>query len=281
MRTFAELRNFDVVLGDNNLGKNSCGLCMLLDELQYVPHPISVMAIVLPPPTLYEPLPSHYHGFEREKDYDFFKQHTTSKAASYYKPSPRFAHICESVRSNVVVQGGRTKNFSKVYQQHLASVVEIFNPYHKLWVQTQVTGDSPSPGTYHAASASLHDYLFSFGGKDGCGNFFNTLHRLDTKTWHWCQLSAQNAKGAPMPKYGCRMISFRESLAVFGGYGLPQGPPHPQSFIKNTSFTDGRGWTNEFHIYNLMEGFNTVAYMHYIVKHLRFPSLSCMWCCDS
>ena len=54
-----------------------------------------------------------------------------------------------------------------------------------------------------------------------------------------------------MPKIGCGMISFGDSLGVFGGYGLPRGPTEPQSFIKST---DGRGWTNEFHIYHLKEG---------------------------
>ena len=64
-------------------------------------------------------------------------------------------------------------------------------------------------------------------------------------------MSPQNADGA-MPKCGCGMIAFRNSLVVFGGYGRPRGRTQPQSFIKNT--TDGRGWTNEFHIYNLSEG---------------------------
>ena len=154
------------------------------------------------------------------------------------------------------MQGGVTKNFSEKSQQHWTSVVEIFDPYSELWEQRQVTGDAPSPGTYAAASASLHDDLFSFGGLDGRGKEQNTLHRLDTKTWRWCQLSAQNAEGAPMPKCNCGMISFRDSLAVFGGYGIPRGPTEPQSFIH---YTDGSGWTNEFHMYSVPEG-NTQSY---------------------
>ena len=54
-----------------------------------------------------------------------------------------------------------------------------------------------------------------------------------------------------MPKIGCGMIAFRNSLVVFGGYGRPRGPTEPQSFIKDVG---GRGWTNEFHIFNLSEG---------------------------
>ena len=189
-----------------------------------------------------------------------------TKSSTKYEPLPRLCYISGSVGSKVVVQGGRTKDFSEKSRQQLTSVVEIFDPYSELWEQRQVTGDAPSSGTYVSASASLHDDLFSFGGLDG-HDYFNTLHRLDTKTWRWCQLSPQNAEGAPMPKAGCRMISFRDSLGVFGGYGIPRGPTEPQSFIKDTSFTDGRGWTNEFHIYQLKEGKTLIFHGHSPILH--------------
>ena len=172
-------------------------------------------------------------------------------ASADYEPLPRYQHISGCVGSLIVVQGGQTKDFSGKIKQHLSSVVEIIDPYSESWEQRQVKGNAPLPGTYGAASASLHDDLFSFGGEDGRDLFFNTVHRLDTKTWCWSQVSPQNADGAPMPKCRCGMIAFRNSLVVFGGYGRPQGPTKPQSFIKGTV---GRGWTNEFHIYNLSEG---------------------------
>ena len=175
-------------------------------------------------------------------------------ASADHEPLPRRYHISGRVGSLIVVQGGETKDFSAESKQHLSSVVEIFDPCSESWEQRQVEGNAPSPGTYFTASASLHDDLFSFGGRDGSENYFNTVHRLDTKTWCWSQVSSQNADGAPMPKIGCGMIAFRNSLVVFGGFGRPQGPTEPQSFIKSTSITDGRGWTNEFHIYNLSEG---------------------------
>ena len=170
-----------------------------------------------------------------------------------YEPLPRFDQISCRVGSKVVVQGGRTKDFSEKSKQHLSSVVEIFDPYSELWEQRQVTGDAPLPGKYYSASASLHDDLFSFGGLDG-RHYFNTVHRLDTEKLCWSQVSPQNADGSPMPKYGCGMIAFGNSFGVFGGHAIPRGPTEPQSFIKSTRFTDGRGWTNEFHIFNLSEG---------------------------
>ena len=119
-----------------------------------------------------------------------------------YEPLPRSRHISVCVGSKVLVQGGWTKDFSEKSRQHLSTVVEIFDPCSELWEQKQVKGDGPQPGTYGSASASFHDDLFSFGGFCD-GNLINTLHRLDTKTWHWYQLSPQNADGAPMPKVGC------------------------------------------------------------------------------
>ena len=182
----------------------------------------------------------------------------SGSAAKYAEPLPRFSHVSQSVGGKVVVQGGLTKDFSEETQQHLTSVVETLDPYSELWEQRQVEGDAPSLGTYIAASTSINDDLYTFGGSDS-RNYFNTLHKLDTKTWHWCQLSPQNAKGAPMPKAGCGMISIQDSLVVFGGYGRPHGPAEPGSFMKNTTYTNARGWTNELHIYHLKEGVRVVT----------------------
>ena len=167
-----------------------------------------------------------------------------------YEPLPRYGHISGRVDSEIVVQGGRAQDFSQKSRQHLSSVVEIFDPYSESWEQRPVVGNAPSSGTYLAASASLHGDHFSFGGTDG-RDFFNTVHKLDTKTWCWSQVSPQNADGAPMPKAACGIIAFRSSLLVFGGFGVPRGPTKPQSFIKGAG---DAGWTNEFHIYDLSKG---------------------------
>ena len=162
-----------------------------------------------------------------------------------------------------MVQGGWTDDFYEKSRQYLSSVVEIFDLYSESWEQRPVTGDVPSPGTYRAASASLHDNLFSFGGTDG-SRPFNTLRRLDTEKFCWSQVSPQNADGAPMPKTGCGMIAFANGLGVFGGYGKPRGPTEPQSLIKNTISTDGSGWTNEFHIYNLSQSNLSRGFSHHM-----------------
>ena len=171
-----------------------------------------------------------------------------------YEPLPRFLHVSQSVGGKVLVRGGRTQDFSENSRQHLSSVVELFDPYSELWERKQVEGDIPSPGMHFEASASVYNDLFTYGGVDGSGKFINALRKLDTKTWRWRQLSPQNAVGAPMPKFGSGMVAFGDSLGVFGGHGIPRGPTQPGSFIKDTNYTDGRGWTNEFHIYNFTDG---------------------------
>ena len=138
----------------------------------------------------------------------------------------------------------------------MTAVVEIFDPYSELWEQKQVTGDIP-PVTYNAASASLHNNLFRFGGGDG-KDYFNTLHRLDTRAWRWFQLSPPNAKGAPIPKGACGMVSFGDNLGVFGGYGIPWGPSEPASFVRDARLRDGSGWTDELHIFHLKQGENSI-----------------------
>ena len=55
-----------------------------------------------------------------------------------------------------------------------------------------------------------------------------------------------------MRKSGSGMVALGDYLGVFGGYGEPQGPTQPGSFIK--SRWSSNGWTNEFHIYHLKEG---------------------------
>ena len=153
------------------------------------------------------------------------------------------------------MRGGRTKDYTENSRQRLSSVVELFDPFSELWERKQVEGDTPSPGTYDAASASLNNDFFTFGGFDDLSEeCFNTMHKLDTKTWRWCQLSPQNAEGAPMPKFGSGMVAFGDSLGVFGGYGIPSGPTQPGSFIKDARYPDGGGWTNDFHLYNLTDG---------------------------
>ena len=165
---------------------------------------------------------------------------------------PRIWHTACQRGNKTVVHGGRTRDFSENTKRRLARVVEVYNSYTEVWQQKEVTGEAPVPGVYGAASASVGDDLFTFGGFDG-RRPNNTLHFLKNAT-QWVELCPQNDRAeSPMAKSGAGIVAFGNNLAVFGGYGIPHGPTRPgSSFIKHAG--GDRGWTNEFHIYNLEDG---------------------------
>ena len=176
-----------------------------------------------------------------------------------HEPKPRIYHTAWQTGSKTLVHGGCTRDSWKNAKRHLpmASVLEMFDAHTEVWQQKEVTGESLAPAVYAAASASVDDDLFTFGGWDGSRDY-NALHLLKHAT-QWIELCPQNDRAeSPMAKTGAGMVAFGNNLAVFGGHGIPHGPTQPgSSFISNTDYTDGKGWTNEFHIYNLKDGMHT------------------------
>ena len=178
-----------------------------------------------------------------------------------YEPSPRFVHYAVPVRGRVYAWGGRTQDFSESGQRKLKSVVETFDPYTEVWQQRGTSG-SPPPGVYDGAYAAIGDSMYVSCGTDD-HKFHSALHEFDTTTLQW---KDRTVTGGPMRKAGCRMISYEgDKLALFGGYGYPTGPIQPGSkFIKSTRYTDGRGWTNEFHLFHTREGMIRIHHVNTI-----------------
>lgn len=152
----------------------------------------------------------------------------------YNEPIPRSWHTSCQVGNKVLVHSGRTNDYSESTKQRLASVVDIFNPYTEVWEQKRVTGEAPVPGVHLAASASVDNDLFTFGGRDG-SRLYNALHKLKHASL-WTELCPQNTSpDSPMAKISAGMAVFNDSLAVLGGYGIPHGPTQPgSSFVKDT-----------------------------------------------
>ena len=161
------------------------------------------------------------------------------------EPSPRWGHYSALVEKKVCVWGGVTKDILK-QKSELASSVHSFDPLLEFWDKNKLSG-VPPPGLYDGgcASAGHHVYLY-----DGSHNQ-SSLHQLDTRSWTWKQLSS----AGPMRKVSCGMVAHDSKLVLFGGYGVQSGPTQPGAeFIKSSDFTDGRGWTNEVHTFDLKEG---------------------------
>ena len=171
-----------------------------------------------------------------------------------YEPSPRFLHGAAAVGGRCYLRGGYVQDFSESGRRKLTSNVEIFDPYLETWEKHQTTG-VPPPGLCDGACTSLLDSLYWFGGHDGSFRY-NSLHRLDPTTLEWRELQPLNQADGPMRKVGCGMVSFlQDKLAIFGGYGIPTGSTQPGAmFTKDPKFTDGRGWSNELHVFNITEG---------------------------
>ena len=179
-----------------------------------------------------------------------------------YEPSPRYLHGAASVGGRCYLWGGRVQDFSESCRRKLTSTVEIFDPYLETWEEHPTTG-MPHPGLYAGACTSLFNSLYWFGGGDG-SSYYNSLHRLDPTTLEWRELQHLNHQAdGPMRKAGCGMVSFhQDKLAVFGGYGFPTGPTQPGAmFTKKTIFTDGRGWSNELHMFNIIEGMSAYLFV--------------------
>ena len=85
---------------------------------------------------------------------------------------------------------------------------------------------------------------------------FGTLHQLNTVTLNWEELHHNGPSQGPMAKSGCGLVLFQgNKLGLFGGHGILTGPTQPGSaFIRDNRYSDGSGWTNEFHLFHLQEG---------------------------
>ena len=156
--------------------------------------------------------------------------------------SPRCAwgHYSATANGNFYIWGGFAGDFAKT--KAASAAVHRFNPAAGCWTESRPSGPPP-PGLYDGASASAGHHLYAYGGRYG-----RSLHQLDTKSWTWKQLS----RAGPMMKRACRMVAYQAKLVLFGGYGVQSGPTQPGAvFVKDSSNSDGSGWTNELHTFDL------------------------------
>ena len=172
--------------------------------------------------------------------------------ARLYEPSPRAGHYDCSIGDNIYVCFGDTGDSSTAAMRELSRQVEVYDCYSKTWVQRKTTGTLP-PGLVNGACTSINNKLYTYSGYDGDSQYTGTLSQLDTSTMEWKLLTSDIG---PMKKAGAGMIAVNdEQLAISGGYGIPTSPTQPgSSFVRNNSRSDGSGWTNEFHIFNISNG---------------------------
>ena len=199
------------------------------------------------------------------------------------EPMPRYQHASAQVGNKVLVYSGVTRDYSERGRQRLASLVEVFDSKTELWEAKQTTGESPVPGVWTTASTSVDDDLFMYGGLDSNRQPLNSLHRLNTKTYHWSKLAPRTdgKDQFPMAKFDAAMVACGNNLALFGGRGVPHDPTQlGSSFIKSAKSGTGSGWTNEFHIYNLKDGMpiEYAACLHsFLIGYPKYAMVKCTY----
>ena len=146
---------------------------------------------------------------------------------------------------------GWTVDFDKT-KEELSSTIQVFDQYLEQWRQLQTTGYPPN-GLYDGGCCvSPSGDLYVYGGRDG-SNYHAGIYKLSSEKWS--QLSGESDMNGPVKKVGCGMVFFtKKKVAVIGGYGPPPASLQPGAlFVKNELYSDGRGWTNEIHIFDTDE----------------------------
>ncbi len=167
---------------------------------------------------------------------------------SSYQPSPRFGHYTVPIGGKLFVWSGCCAEGVK-----RQPVVEVFDGIIEEWQQKRTTG-VPSPPMDTGGCATVGTAIYACCGADGTSRY-SSLHSLDSDSYVWNGVQPTNPGDGPMEKSGCGMISIDDDkLALIGGYGKPTHPLQPgATFVRNTSVTSGRGWTDEYHLFHTNE----------------------------
>ncbi len=163
--------------------------------------------------------------YEREKQVEVLINDPTSHS---YIPESRFDHCSSFVGKNLYVHRGVSCSFS-------GPVVEEYDPQSERWNRRSTTGDVPEAKS-GIACAHRENKLYTFGGEIMPKLCSNVLSELDTSSMIWSTLSPRDQQNVPYPRKDAAMISFKDYLVVFGGFG-------------GTSIT--KVWTNEVSLFDI------------------------------
>jgi N-acetylneuraminic acid mutarotase len=164
------------------------------------------------------------------------------------EPHLGLGHYSAVVNGKVWMWGGHTKSSP----QPPSNVVQIYDPEQGTWEFVPTDGNQPST-LYYGACTSVGNSMYIYGGQeeDSAESYTNSLYKLDLDTSKtrvtWTLLNDDG----PMKSAGCRMVSYKNKLIVFGGYGERPTSPDLEEYFNSTSYKARRGcgWTNLLSIY--------------------------------
>ena len=172
---------------------------------------------------------------------------------SLYAPEPHYGSGATAVGQSVLMYRGALRSYQGKSEWTLPSHCEVFDGDASEWIRLDTIGCNPK-AFWAFGITSIGDHIYYYGGNDGKA-FSDQLLELDTQTMEFKELIPHNSTEGPMKKQNCGLVSLRnERLLVWGGYGIPTTTQPGSRFVRNTDRTDGRGWTNELHCYDIKSG---------------------------
>ncbi len=148
------------------------------------------------------------------------------------EPSPRYKFFSVGRHSSVYLWGGHGRG-----RRDLGGPVDDLDYLHEFnsatvtWTRDQLQGRHP-PGLCSGGCARIDDCMYFYGGWDERMQKTGSLYQLNLTNWTWQEMSFSGASGSPGVKFGCRMIDYKSSLLVHGGF-------------------DKHGLTNDLHMFDL------------------------------
>ncbi len=172
------------------------------------------------------------------------------------QPEARYGAGGGIICDQLFMYGGYLKSFDRGGPYPCrSSQVDIFRSSVVKWTVSETSGLGPE-SLWSYACAIIGTMLYSYGGYNG-SSFSSALCQLDATTAHWTTLQSASPTEGPIAKANAAMIAIdSERLCVMGGVGVPSGTRRAagSKFVPNLFATDGRGFTNEMHLYNIKQG---------------------------
>ncbi len=204
---------------------------------------------------------------------------TSLQHTSFHEPEPRsWAGGDTTIGDKFFIYRGILESFEADPPYPRASHVDVFAMRLAKWSAVQTTGQHP-PSLWGFACVAIGHRIYYFGGSDGT-LYSNALHEFDSIASHWRALDSANPDAAPMAKRDSAIIAVDdETLCTLGGFGMPNGrPPAGFRFVRSSARSDGRGHTNEIHLYSLRLSKNWHHYVLMVIPAVMIHvGVTCTW----
>ena len=187
------------------------------------------------------------------------------------EPQGRWGH-CSAAVGGVSYTWGGHFGAASTPEDH-SSTVHCFHKDSESWIKRPTTGQPPL-GLFAAACTVIGVFLYVFAGMNLEGDYFNTIHQLDTRSFVWLLLEPVNPQDAPMCKANAAMTSYNDEILVtIGGYGpLPEKNSDRVEYVPDQDGS-GSGCTNELVCFDIAASKSATVCVTRAMETQRFYTL--------